>query len=72
MCMVAWDITAHVERLRIENASQLARLAGLSYPVAWRVWKGGTPLERIDVSTLERLAKAFNVRKPLTLLKYTR
>lgn len=61
-------IRAHMAKRGWENASQLAREAKLTAPLAARVLAGES-LERIEVATLERLAEAFNV-KPWTLLEY--
>lgn len=53
-----------------ENASQLALGAGLTYPVASRIVNAdGKAIERIDVSTLEALARAFDC-EPWDLLEY--
>lgn len=51
------------------NANQLADGAGLTKPAAYRV-VAGEPLERIEVATLEALARAFKV-KPWALLEWT-
>lgn len=50
------------------TAYQLARESGISQPAAARVL-AGAPLERIDVATLESLARAFRVR-PWALLEH--
>jgi transcriptional regulator with XRE-family HTH domain len=57
-----------MERRGLENAYQLAAFAGLTKPLASRLL-AGAPLERIDVATLEALARAFRV-KPWALLEY--
>lgn len=66
---IRWAVAEHMTRAGIENANQLAKKAGLSYPVASRIL-AGEDLERIDVATLEALAAAFGV-KPWTLLEHT-
>lgn len=66
--MIRWNLARHMERRGIENAYQLAAFAGLSKPTASRLVEG-VALERIDVATLEALARAFRVR-PWTLLEY--
>jgi hypothetical protein len=68
--MVRWNVVALAKDKGWENANQLARGAGLSYPVASRVMES-EPLERIDVSTLERLALALDMTKtPWKLLAF--
>ena len=68
--MVRWDVAALAKAKGWENANQLARGAGLSYPVASRVLDS-EPLDRIDVSTLERLAVALDmVKTPWRLLAF--
>lgn len=70
--MVRWaDIRALAEARGWTNANQLARAAGLSYPVARRFFiaEDRAPLERIDVQLLESLASAFGV-KPWALLEH--
>lgn len=67
--MIRWDVSAHMQAKGWENANQLARGAGLSYPVAARVLEA-EPLDRIDVSTLERMSTAFRC-SPWKLLAYT-
>lgn len=66
--MIRWNVGPIAKRHHVPNAHQLAAKAGLTLPVAYRVW-AGEDLKRIDVETLERLAKAFDV-KPWTLLDY--
>jgi hypothetical protein len=68
--MIRWNITAQAKRHGIPNAHQLAAKAGLTLPVAYRVWSG-EPLERIDVLTLEKLTHAFKLKSPWTLLEYS-
>ena len=67
--MIVWNLGAAMKRAGVENANQLAKRAGLSYPVAWRIIQNA-PMERIEVATLEALGRAFGV-DPLTLLKHT-
>lgn len=66
--MIRWHIERHMARRGIANAYQLAAFAGLTKPTAARV-VAGEPLDRIEVATLEALAKAFRVR-PWALLEY--
>lgn len=51
------------------TAYELAKHSGISRPGALRVLSGA-PVERVDVWMLERLADAFGVDDPLTLLEY--
>ena len=60
--MKRWNIKPLMDAKGIENASQLAKFARLSPPVAQRVIDG-EPLERIEVATLEALADAFGLSK---------
>jgi DNA-binding Xre family transcriptional regulator len=55
-------------RKGIANRKQLGAVAGLSLPTAYAIAKSG-PLTRIDVPTLEAIARALDVN-PLTLLRY--
>ena len=66
--MMKYDLSGVMRRHRLENANQLAVFAKIPPPLAYRVL-AGEPLERIEVSTLEALARAFRV-KPWTLLRY--
>lgn len=66
--MIRWNLTRQMERRGLENAYQLAAFAGLTKPLAARLLSGA-PVERLDVATLEALARAFRV-KPWTLLDY--
>jgi transcriptional regulator with XRE-family HTH domain len=68
--MIRWNVTAHMQAKGWQNANQLARGAGLSYPGAARVLEA-EPLDRIDVSTLERMSAAFGV-SPWRLLTVER
>lgn len=67
--MIRWNLGPHMAKRGWENANQLAIGAGVSYPVANRALKGD-PLERIEVETLERFARAFHC-KPWQLLEHT-
>lgn len=62
------DIAELCKREGIENAHQLAQVAGLSYAVVWRIWKG-TP-SQIGLATLERLCDVLRVQ-PGQLFTYT-
>ncbi len=53
----------------LTNANQLREFAKLTVPTAYNVLSGA-PLQRIEVATLEALARAFKC-KPWTLLEYT-
>jgi hypothetical protein len=66
--MIRWNVAARAAKHGVTNAHQLAAKAGLTLPVAYRVW-AGEPLQRIEVATLEAIAAAFRV-KPWTLLEY--
>lgn len=66
--MIRYAIATHMRRKGWTNAYQLAKGAGITQPLAARVIAGG-PLERLDVATLEALARAFRV-KPWALLEY--
>lgn len=69
--MIQWNLPAlarHMERHGLTNANQLREFAGLTVPTAYKILGGGA-LQRIEVATLESLAKAFRV-KPWALLEY--
>lgn len=66
--MIRWNVAGPMKRKGWTTAYQLARETGISQPAAHRVL-AGKPLDRIDVHTLEALARAFRV-KPWTLLRY--
>lgn len=65
---IYWNIKDRAAAKGWENAHQLAKAAGLSYPVAWRILQG-EPIERIETATLETLARVFGV-KPFSLLEH--
>ena len=65
---IRWDVKDRAKQRGWENAQQFSLGAGITYPVAARVLEG-KPLERIEVATLEKLAKVFGV-KPWSLLDY--
>lgn len=70
--MIRWNIRNRAAAFGVTNAHSLSVLAGLSYPVARRVWAEEAP-GRIDVATLERLAVAFKTpRNPWVLLSVER
>jgi DNA-binding Xre family transcriptional regulator len=66
--MIRWNLEPHMARKGWTTAYQLAKASGLSQPGAARVLLTD-PVGRIDVPTLEALAKAFGV-KPWRLLDY--
>lgn len=66
--MIAYNLSKHLKRKSWTTAYQLAKGAGITQPAAHRVM-AGEPLERIEVATLEALARAFHV-KPWDLLTY--
>lgn len=67
--MIRWNIRNRAAKLGWKNAHALSMHAGLSYPVARRVWAEEAPA-RLDVATLEALARAFRVKTPWELLTY--
>lgn len=70
--MIRWnldEIARQMARNGIANRKQLGEVAGLSMPTAYNI-AGSGPLTRIDVPTLEALARAFKC-KPWSLLEYT-
>lgn len=67
--MIRYDLSRQMKRRGWTNANQLAKGAGIPAPLAYRVLSG-EPLERIEVATLETLARVFGV-KPWTLLEHT-
>ena len=66
---IYWNVRERAEKQGWANAHQLAVGAGISYPIAWRIMKDA-PLERIEVATLETLARAFSLKSPWALLRY--
>lgn len=69
--MVRWNIRNRAEALGCENPSQFAKKAGLTYPLARRLWDD-PEIDRIDVATLQAVAKALKVRNPFKLLEYSK
>lgn len=67
--MIRYSLEKHMKRKRWKNANQLAKGADIPPPLAYRVL-AGEPLDRIEVATLEKLARVFGV-KPWTLLEHT-
>ena len=67
--MIRWNVHAIAKTHRIPNANQLAVKAGLTLPVAYRVW-AGEPMDRIEIATLEKLTEAFGLKSPWRLLEY--
>ncbi len=69
---IRWgDVKGRAKAKGWDNAHQLAQGAGLSYPVATRLWRAKQSIDRIEVDTLEKLAKAFGLKSPWALLEYT-
>ncbi|MDB4914094.1 MAG: hypothetical protein JWM95_1738 [Gemmatimonadetes bacterium] len=67
---VRWDVKARAIEKGWVNAHQLAARAGISYPVAKRIWDEEEMPDRIDFDTLGKLAKTFGCkRNPWKLLK---
>jgi hypothetical protein len=66
--MIRYDLSGVMRRHRLENANQLAAFTKIPPPLAYRLLAGES-LKRLDVATLETLARAFRV-KPWTLLVY--
>jgi DNA-binding Xre family transcriptional regulator len=66
--MIRWNVRKQMEERGWSNANQLAAGAGMTKPAAYRVF-AGEPLDRIDVATLERLARVFKC-SPWSLLDY--
>jgi hypothetical protein len=66
---IRWNVKARAEGKGWANAHQFSVGAGLSYPLAARILEGD-PLERIDVATLEKLARVFGLKTPWPLLDY--
>ena len=66
---IRWHVKDRAKGKGWKNAQQFAVGAGLTYPLAARILDG-QPLERIDVKTLEKLAKVFGLKTPWALLDY--
>ena len=66
---IRWNVKDRAKARGWDNAHQFALGAGLSYPLAARVFDGRA-LERIDVATLEQLARVFGLKAPWALLDY--
>lgn len=66
--MIRYDLKRLMKRHGWENANQLAKGADIPPPLAYRLLSGDR-LDRIEVATLEKLARVFRV-KPWTLLEY--
>lgn len=66
--MIQYNLDKHMARHGLTNANQLREFAKLNVATAYSVLSGA-PLQRIEVATLEALAKAFGV-KPWTLLEW--
>ena len=66
---IRWNVKDRARARGWDNAHQFALGAGLSYPLAARVFEGKA-LERIDVATLELLARVFGLKAPWALLDY--
>ena len=67
--MIRWNVRERAEAKGLANPQQLSSATGLTYPLAARVWEAKA-LKRIDVATLERLAKFFGLKTPWPLLDY--
>ncbi len=58
---------------RVLNANHLAEaVTGLTIPTAYRVWQSGECERCVDTPTLTRLAEAFGLKQPWSLLEYHR
>ena len=66
--MITWNIESYMQARGWTNASQLAEHTKLSKPAAYRVLES-KPLKRIDIATLEELARVFRC-SPWDLLTY--
>lgn len=68
--MIRWRLAPHLKRKGWTSAYQLARGADLTMPLASRLFHAdGQPISRLEIATLEALARAFRVR-PWALLEY--
>ena len=67
---VRWNVAGRMDAKGWTNAHQLAAGAGISYPVAKRIYDGERYPDRVDFDTLGKLAKAFGCRRnPWRLLE---
>jgi hypothetical protein len=66
---IYWSVKAKALAKGWTNPYQLAKGAGITQPLAARVL-AGDPIDRINVATLETLARAFNLKTPWALLDY--
>jgi len=67
--MITWNVRARALAKGWTNPYQLAKGAGVTQPLAARVL-ADEPIGRIDVATLEALARAFALKTPWSLLSY--
>ncbi len=67
---IYWNVRERAKAKGWANAHQFAIGAGISYPIAWRILTSDAPIERIETATLERLAKAFGLKTPWSLLEH--
>jgi DNA-binding Xre family transcriptional regulator len=70
--MIQWDLAEigrQMGKAGIANRKQLSERAGISLPTAYALAESG-PLQRIDVPTLEALARVFDC-SPWVLLAYS-
>ena len=65
---IRWKLQPWLDRRGIENPNQLAERAGLTLPVAYRLFEE-RDVERLDVATLDKLAVFFRCA-PWRLLEY--
>jgi hypothetical protein len=66
---IRWKVRARATAKGWTNPYQLAKGAGITQPLAARILSS-EPIERIDVATLETLARAFRLKSPWSLLEY--
>lgn len=67
---VRWNLETQLAAKKWTNAHQLAAGAGISYPVAKRIFDGEKNPDRVDFDTLGKLALAFGCkRNPWKLLE---
>jgi hypothetical protein len=67
--MITWNVRGRAEARGWKNPYQLAKGANITQPLAARVLSD-EPIGRIDVATLEALARAFDLKTPWALLEY--